>query len=180
MLKNLCLLLLITFTVNVAQAQLEKVLHQTFLLDDIDLVDLNIAGEVAVEEWAGNTIMTETKIRIFAGSRGIINYFVKAGRYDIIQDSLGSAGIRLHSKDNVRRPIKTQTGVCREEITVRVFVPEDFKQNGNGRLERIIEEEPLESPAIEPTAQVVKDSFFLTPVQVDSTFTNASTTDKGE
>jgi len=174
--RNYCLLLLLLFTLNIAQAQYEKILHQTFLLEEVDLVALNIAGDVAIEKWAGNTILTETNVKIFDSSRGIINYFIKAGRYDIEQEEFGTKGIRLTSKDNIRRPIKTQTGECREEITVRVFVPEDFEDTGDGRLKRKINEKDFELKRkinSDPTKQK-KDSLFLTPAQVDSTFMNTA------
>lgn len=129
-----------------AQAQLEKVLHQTFFLDEIDLVALNVAGDIEIEQWAGNTIMTETKVKLYEGSPGIINYFVKTGRYDIEHESFGSEGIRLNSKDSVRRPIKTKAGECYEEVIVRVFIPEDFEKDGNNTLKRIKEEENTPNP----------------------------------
>ncbi|MFK7933625.1 MAG: hypothetical protein AB8G22_08945 [Saprospiraceae bacterium] len=159
-------------------------MHQTFLLEEVDLVSLNIAGDVAVEKWAGNTILTETRVKIFDSSRGIINYFIKAGRYDIVEEEFGSEGILLASKDNIRRPIKTQTGECREEIVVRIFIPEDFDDDGSGRLRRQEEEEQERKIKPPVSVKVEKDSSYLTPTQVDSTFINTSTTNndsgKGE
>lgn len=167
MLRNLCFLLFFSIFMNTSHAQLEKVLHQTFFLEEIDLVALNVAGDIEIEQWAGNTIMTETRVKLYEGSPGIINYFVKAGRYDIEKEDFGTTGIKLNSKDNIRRPIRTKTGECYEEVTVRVFVPEDFEKNQNGTLERVKEEVSKVKNVSKP------DSIAIKSVAIDSLSTDS-------
>ena len=50
------------FFFQVASAQLTKVLHQTFEIDSVENVSISVVGEYEIEKWAGNNILTETKI----------------------------------------------------------------------------------------------------------------------
>lgn len=111
---------------NVSSAQLAESIHQSFEMDDYNSVYINLKGEVEVETWAGNTVLTETKIKLYDASKGILDYFIKLGRYEI-ETTNSSSRINLKSKDIVRRPIRTKNGECYEEVKVRVFLPDDFE-----------------------------------------------------
>ncbi|MEL7021577.1 MAG: hypothetical protein AAGK47_08215 [Bacteroidota bacterium] len=175
MLKYISLCCVLVFNALTLHAQLEKILHHTFVLDSVDLVMLDVAGEIVIEPWAGNAIMTETHIKIYDSSKGIIDYFVKAGRYDVIAESEQDKQLTLLSKDKIRRPIRTKSGVCHEEVVIRIFIPEEFEAEGANMLKRItpIEEETPQTTAPQSTPNTEsQDSSFLTPAQVDSTFVN--------
>ncbi len=107
--------------------QMEKIVHQTFALDDIETIRLELEGEIEVVNWAGNTVLTETKIQLFDASKAIFNHFVENGRYEVESELINEI-IQLKSKDKERKPIRTRKGECFETINVRVFVPEDFSK----------------------------------------------------
>ena len=115
-----------------AWGQLQKLIHQTFELDDASQVDLDLYGEYEVQEWAGNTILTETTIKLYDASPGILNHFVEKGRYNIKSEFAGEQ-LKLISADKERSPIKTnkEEGTeAFEEIKLRVFIPDILKKIG--------------------------------------------------
>ena len=117
------------------QAQLEKVIHQTFEIDEAVNIALDLVGTYEIELWAGNNILTETKIQMFNASPAILNHFVKEKRYEIQLDA-NASGIKLYSFDKERRAIKYKEGECAEIVNVRIFVPEDFEKIDKAHLVR--------------------------------------------
>ncbi len=100
-------------------------MHQSFEIEELDQIKLDLVGEYEIVEWAGNSILIETNIELYSASRDIYNFFKEQGRYDVEADSSANL-INLKSVDKVRKPIKTRKGECFEIIRVRVLVPEDF------------------------------------------------------
>jgi hypothetical protein len=116
------------FFFQIADAQLSKVIHQTFEIDSVDKITVNLVGEFELEKWAGNEILTETKIEIYDATAGIFKYFIEEkGRYDIVAEIDGMSA-SLFSNDSERRTIKNKETdkECYEFIKVRIFVPDDF------------------------------------------------------
>lgn len=125
------LLTLSFFTMSTAQAQLEKVMHQTFEVGEVEKISLDLVGEYDIEQWAGNTIMTETKVELYEASPAILNHFVnKAKRYEISADTLNSQ-LSLVSMDKERKPIRTKTQECPEIVHIRIFVPDTFEMTAD-------------------------------------------------
>lgn len=119
------------FIFSTAQAQLEKVMHQTFEVGEVETISLDLVGEYDVEEWAGNTIMTETKVQLYEASPAILNHFVtKAKRYEISADTL-DRNLLLASMDKERKPIRTKTQECYELVKLKIFVPDTFEMTGD-------------------------------------------------
>lgn len=151
------------------QAQFRQILHQTFEVDSLKEVTFDVKGNVLIENWPGNLMMTETTVEIEGGSASIFNHFLKNGRYDIlgiVSDSIVIAEempvpdsiqqLSFISKDSARLPIKLQRvkdGKVRdrqvqESVYVKIFLPEEFEKiEGNVNLWR---RKPSE---IEQTAQ---------------------------
>ena len=117
-------------------AQLEKTIHQTFDVADFNSISIDLIGDsTKVVSWAGNSILTETNVKLYDASTSILTHFMeKEQRYEIQADANGS-DLRLTSVKKERKPIRTKNGECPENVTIRIFVPEDFEQNGS-RLER--------------------------------------------
>jgi len=125
-------LFLFTFLFSVsATAQLEKVMHQTFEVNDLESIQLDLTGEYTIEKWAGNTVMTETKVELYEASPAILNHFIeKAKRYEITADTLNT-GLVLSSLDKERKPIRTKFAECPEIVNLRVFVPDNFEMTAD-------------------------------------------------
>ena len=126
--KPLMTALLIFFSCGTATAQLEKIVHQTFDIGENKSISLNIAGEVTVIPWAGNTVMTETKIELYDASPSIFNHFLEVERRYEIQADTSANGIQLFSFDQERRDIRTKNGACPEIVQVKIFIPEEFEK----------------------------------------------------
>jgi len=119
------------FTISTAQAQLEKVMHQTFEVGEMETISLDLVGEYDIEKWAGNTIMTETKVQLYEASPAILNHFVtKAKRYEISADTLNNQ-LLLASLDKERKPIRTKTQECFELVKLKIFVPDTFEMTAD-------------------------------------------------
>lgn len=125
--RILALTFILIFSYSIAQAQVKKILHQSFDLEKVDNVKLDLAGDYEIIAWAGNAILVETNIELYSASRDIYNHFKKEGRYEIAVDSTSTQElIQLRSVDKERKPIRTSKGECFEIIRVRVMIPEDF------------------------------------------------------
>ncbi|PHN05025.1 hypothetical protein CRP01_18535 [Flavilitoribacter nigricans DSM 23189 = NBRC 102662] len=123
------LLLLLTATLSLS-AQLKHTQHQTFQLDSIDQVLIDLVDPYTVETWAGNQLMTETQVQLYQASESVLQFFLKNERYTIVSDSNSTELMSLLSKDTERKRIRTKFGECEERITVRIFVPKNFEQKG--------------------------------------------------
>lgn len=121
-----------------ALGQLQKILHQTFEVDSFAVIQLDVYGEYQVELWAGNNIMTETSIKLYQASEGILNHLVEAKRYDLETEKEGQL-IKLFSVDKERPPIKTHKGECSEVINLRIFVPDSFGKTAEHSWSRPLE-----------------------------------------
>lgn len=110
-------------------AQNQRYIHQTFELDTATTLVLDLYGEFEVEKWVGSSIMIETRASLYDASEAIFEHFIEEGRYEI-EATLEVGTLTLSSKDKVRSPIKTSAGERREEVHVRIFIPEDLKESG--------------------------------------------------
>lgn len=112
-----------------AFSQLQTTIHKTFSLDSATTVQLNIHGDYIVETWAGDNILTETKIKLYNASKSILNFFLERGRYDI-EGKLDGYILSLNSKDNKRLPIQNKDVTSHEIVTLRIFMPDTFTDSG--------------------------------------------------
>jgi len=126
MLKNLLSLVLFLLCLP-AFGQLQKVTHKTFEVGKASTVQFDIYDEFEVQLWASDNIMIETNIKLYEASSGILDHFVKRGRYEIDMEELGET-VKMISKDKERRPIKFKNEECYEQVTHRVFLPDNFSK----------------------------------------------------
>lgn len=110
---------------NFSDAQVKKIIHQTFEIEEVNNVKLDLVGEYEVLEWAGNAILFETRIELYSASKDIYEFFQEKGRYDVQADTAANL-ITLSSVDKERKPIRTKKGECFEIIRVRILIPQDF------------------------------------------------------
>ena len=125
---------LFLFLSHTASAQLEKTIHQVFEVGENQRISLNLAGEVTLVPWAGNTIMTETKVELHEASPSILKHFIEVEQRYAIESESSSDGLLLYSHDQERKEIRTRTGICPEIVHVRVFIPDEFEKQGENTL----------------------------------------------
>ncbi len=107
-------------------AQAEKSYHQSLPIDDASKIVVQVADNIEIIPWMGNTILVETKVQLTNASVDILNYIVKQGRYDVAIEKEGTL-MRIVSKNPTRAPIRIKNVDCFETVTVKIFVPEEFK-----------------------------------------------------
>lgn len=115
--------------VSIGFAQNQKYIHQTFAMDTATTLQLDLHGEFTIETWIGDAIMIETKASLYDASEGIFAFLIKEGRYEV-EAKLEGNTLLLVSKDKIRRPVGTTKGTSREEVQVKVFIPEKMKSAG--------------------------------------------------
>lgn len=123
-------LLLLFFLANalLLWGQLKHTQHQTFPMDSINQVRIDLVDPFTVETWAGNQLLTETQVQLYQASESVLKFFLKNERYTIVPDTAGQYTLQLLSKDTERKRIKTKFGECEERISVRIFVPKNFEK----------------------------------------------------
>lgn len=129
-----CVYILSLYTTPIpASAQ---VIHQSFEMGERKAITLSLDTPYEVETWAGNTILTETKVQMDNIPPKILKHFINQGRYEIIENNSETA-IELSLKKANRRTIRTKSGEAAETINIKVYVPEDciVNQLGKGNLE---------------------------------------------
>ena len=121
------LLFILLLLPTLSFAQMEKTLHQSFSLDSVDLVTLDLQEEVIVETWSGAGILTETKVELYYASRGLMKHFIEVQeRYKIESDG-GTGSMRLVNTVPVRKSVQYKGQQCEEFITTKVYMPEEFE-----------------------------------------------------
>lgn len=127
--KFLQLLLLSLFFYNLSQAQNQRILHQSFEMDTATTLQLDLHGTFTIEPWVGDAILIETQVQMFDTPEGIFNHHIKEGRYEI-ESKLEGTTLYLTAKDKERRPIKTPKGTSKEEVAVKIFLPDKLQTAG--------------------------------------------------
>lgn len=119
---------LLCLSINL-QAQLQKIIHQTFSVDEFNAIEFDLYGTFELESWAGNEILTETQIKLYRANSAILEHFVDAGRYKILEEVNGET-IRLSSQDKERKPIRVREGEeSSEEVVLRIYIPDTFAES---------------------------------------------------
>ena len=126
--KKHLLLFALLFPAVLLQAQLQQIIHQSFALDEMNEVNLDLYGEYEIEVWPGSEILTETKIMLTNAKNSILKYLIENKRYAVKLDTIDERIVTLLSSDQERRAVKTSKGTCVEEISIRIFMPDFFEK----------------------------------------------------
>ena len=116
-----------------------QVIHQSFEMGEAKSITLSLDTPYEVETWAGNTILTETKVKMENIPPNILKHFINQGRYEIVNQTTPTE-VELKLKELNRRPIRTKNGEATETINIRIFVPEDCTVNRLGKGSLAIEQ----------------------------------------
>ena len=112
-------------------AQLERTLHQTFSLDSIDQVQVDLTGEVTCETWAGAGLLTETHVELYNASKDLLTFFVEKQERYLVEEKRSAPSLQISSAQSERRAIQYRGEVCTENVRITVYVPEEFEISGN-------------------------------------------------
>ena len=152
--KNLPIIIFLLFSLSM-QAQLERVIHQTFeIKEDVNTVALDLLDTYEIEKWAGNNIMTVAKIELTGGANHILDFFVKEGRYEMeLKAEETTAALTNILKE--RKEMNWKNGLVFELVTIKMYIPEDFELAGEQLVRKTdstetatVEEKPMEKEAV--------------------------------
>lgn len=128
--------------VGALEAQIQKTVHQSFdFPDSVRFISFQLAGNYVVETWPGNVVMSETRISLYNGSRGMLEYMLKNKRYEL-EGLVGTDSLTVRSIVMERPDIQTSEGRVTELLDVRLFVPQNFIKAGEGLWQRQEENTP--------------------------------------
>ena len=107
-----CVYILSLYTTPIpASAQ---VIHQSFEMGERKAITLSLDIPYEVETWAGNTILTETKVKMENIPPKILKHFINQGRYEIVENNSDNA---------IKLSLKKQTDDLSELKTVKLPKP---------------------------------------------------------
>jgi len=134
--RRVLFLLLCLIFQETAFSQNEKMIHQTFDLSGIDRLSLDLVGEVEIEFWAGDNVLSETRIQLWDAPAHVLNFFAgEKKRYEIVE-TRNVSNLVLSANDPIRDPIRYKDTACFEAVRLRLFVPDSFEPAGEGEYQR--------------------------------------------
>lgn len=152
---------LLLLSIPSTHAQLVKMLHQAFEVPDSATTlafSIYENDKFEIVPWAGNTIMTESNIKLYYASRGVFDFFLEKGRYNF-QAQEGGDTLVLAAQDTKRLAIKSGDTQCYEEVAIRIFIPDDFSQISPGVWFRPRKEKSKERiGAFKPRKKLARES----------------------
>ena len=135
--KKLLFLLFLLPGIGYGQTIFSIHFHNSFEIgDSIETIEFDLAGEMQIESWAGNTILIETKVKSEEASDRLLKFLKDKGRYDIISEKNNSTLV-VRTKNNNQRGIITKSGdELLENITHTIFLPENFVKVEDNRYRK--------------------------------------------
>jgi hypothetical protein len=103
--------------------------HETFVLDSVQVIELRLFDTYETIPWSGSQMMIQTTVDLYGCRDHILKFFHEQERY-AVRDSIVGDRLTLASVDSQRKMILVKDKECYERVTVRVFLPEDFVEEG--------------------------------------------------
>ncbi len=120
-------------SINVLLAQRATTYHQTFPLQQTtSSAIIDISYPFVIEQWVGDNIMVETNIKMKNISRQTMDFFIRQGRYDVLQTDYNGI-VKLEMRPMPRKTITTRYGACEEDVLLKVYVPTHVTVSTAGR-----------------------------------------------
>ena len=119
----LCSLLFLTGALAAQDAHSDG--HETFALDSVQVIELRLYDEYETISWAGARLMVQTTVDLYGCRDHILDFFHEQERY-AVRDTIAGEVLTLSSVDTKRKMILVEGKECYEQVTLRVFVPENF------------------------------------------------------
>ena len=136
-------LLVILFFISVAStqinAQVERVIYQTFNLNDsTENVFLKLHDNFEVIGWHhDHDIMVESTVQLKGGSMDLLKAFINEGRYLFQPKSeLVTTTLQLSMDKPQREFIKFKGNTCEEIVTHRIYLPDGYLKVADNNFAR--------------------------------------------
>ena len=109
---------------NNLAAQTQTKVHQSFNLDGLKNITIDISYPYDVEIWDGNTVLLETSIDLDNAPPNLVKMFLETGRYKVLQQ-LNTNEVKFNLQPISRREVLTSKGTCVENISMTFYIPKD-------------------------------------------------------
>ncbi|MDX1667123.1 MAG: hypothetical protein R3350_07835 [Saprospiraceae bacterium] len=103
-------------------AQHRHIQHQTFALNGVERVQLDLTTDYEAVSWEGTVIMTEVKVELYNASPAMMKKFVEGNRYDL-EGNLTGETLNIRSLERKWDFVQTNYGESQEIVQVKIFVP---------------------------------------------------------
>ena len=114
------------------------IFHKTIDLDSVREVTLDVyeRDQYEIRTWPGDDILIETIVKLNNCKRHILEFFQKQRRWDLDATITGERMV-LASRDKQRRVVKGTEATSSETVLIVLYMPEDFRDGGNGTFRRV-------------------------------------------
>jgi hypothetical protein len=122
-LKAFLTLVTLIFAITIATSQSEKTLVKSFNLQGMQVVILDLDGDVEIREWNNTVMRIQVTIKIDNGNDSMLKSFVTSGRYNLYS-KLNSEDLLIFAP-GTKKDIKISGQNLNESISYIVYAPEN-------------------------------------------------------
>ncbi len=133
-----CLLCLFFFFACSAflAAQASKTVHQTFMLDGAQKVNINVVGtKVEIRETKGSRVLVEMSIKLSVPNERLLDYVINNGRYDLLHELNNATGELTITSPRTNNVLLVKGQECYEDLTYVIYLPAAVKFANNSTIE---------------------------------------------
>ena len=109
--------------ITIVTAQSEKTLVKSFNLQGIQVVVLDIDGDVEIREWKNDILRIQLTVNITNGNDSMLKSLVTAGRYNLYSN-IGEEGFKIFAPET-KKEMKVSGQDLNERISYIVYAPEN-------------------------------------------------------
>ncbi len=132
------LTLICAITITIAQA--EKTLVKSFNLKGMQVVVLDIDGDVEVKEWKNSIMRVQLTIMIDKGNDSMLKSLVRTGRYNLYSE-VGEEDFKIFAP-GTKKEFKVRGQDLNENISYIVYAPENVIVRMAGEASTDVETSP--------------------------------------
>jgi hypothetical protein len=134
-----CFTFILCFMLSVAvHAQSSKTIHQTFQLDGVSKVNINVVGsKIEMRETKGSRVMVEMTIKLSVPNDRLLDFVINNGRYDLLKETDNTSGELVISSKRGNNVLIVQGKECFEEVSYVFYLPPAIKYANNSTIENI-------------------------------------------
>ena len=111
------------FAITIATSQSEKTLVKSFNLKGMQVVELDLDGDVEVIEWKNTIIRIQLKIVLEKGNESMLKSLVRSGRYNLYS-KISDDDFKIFAPET-KKGIKIGDQDINENISYTVYAPKN-------------------------------------------------------
>ena len=139
-LKAFLTIFTLIFAITIATSQSEKTLVKSFNLKGMQVVVLDLDGEVEVREWKNSIMRVQLTIMIERGNDSMLKSLVRAGRYNLYSE-VSDEDFKIFAP-GTKKEMRVSGQNLNEDITYIVYAPENVIVKMAGEASTDVESTP--------------------------------------